>query len=102
MMTTHAIEVPLPPDVDPTEDVRALVDVICRAIFELRPTEGEACWARTARLMREAGWAVHWRLRWVAEGRREGHIEEGVGATLDEAFARLQEQALQDEVEGCP
>jgi hypothetical protein len=38
----------------------------------------------------------------VAEGRREGHIEEGVGATLDEAFARLQEQALQDEVEGCP
>jgi hypothetical protein len=39
---------------------------------------------------------------WVAAGRRAGHIEEGAGATLDEAFGRLQELTLLDEVEGCP
>jgi hypothetical protein len=101
-VTTRAMEVPLPPDVEPTADERALVDMVCRAIFELRPTEGEPCWARTARLMRAAGWDVRWRLAWVAEGRRKGHIEEGLGETLDEAFGRLQELALLDEVEGCP
>jgi hypothetical protein len=101
-MTTHGIQIPLPPDVEPTADERALADMVCRAIFELRSSEGEPCWERTARLMREAGWEVSWRLTWVAEGRREGHIEEGAGATLNEAFGRLQEMALFDEVEGCP
>lgn len=102
MVTTQTIEVPLPPDVEPTPDERALVDMLCRTVFELRPMEGEPCWVRTARLLRTAGWDVHWRLAWVAEGRRAGHIEEGVGASLDDAFRRLHELTLQDEVEGCP
>jgi hypothetical protein len=102
METMHAIEIPLPPDIEPTADERALVDVLCRTVFELRPAEGEPCWVRTARLLRTNGWDVHWRLTWVAEGRREGHIEEGAGATLNEAFGRLQELTLLDEVEGCP
>jgi hypothetical protein len=38
----------------------------------------------------------------LGEGRRGGHIEEGAGATLAEAFRRLQELTLLDEVEGCP
>jgi hypothetical protein len=102
MITMHAIEVPLPPGVEPTPSERALVDVLCRAVFALRPSDEEACWARTAEALRARGWDVHWRLAWVAEGRRAGHIEEGSGATLDEAFGRLQELTLLDEVDGCP
>lgn len=102
MISTHAIEVPLPEGIEPTASEQALVDVLCRAVFALRPTEGETCWARTARALRDRGWDVTWRLMWVAAGRRAGHIEEGAGATLDEAFGRLQELTLLDEVEGCP
>jgi hypothetical protein len=100
--TTHAIEVPLPPNVDPTDHERALAEVVCSAVLALRQTGVEPCWTRVAGALREKGWDVHWQLAWVAEGRRAGHIEEGRGTTLDEAFDHLRELALLHEVEGCP
>jgi hypothetical protein len=59
-------------------------------------------WHATAERLKCAGWAVHWHRGWIAEARREGHFERGVGRTLDEAFAEVQQMAQLDQVEGCP
>jgi hypothetical protein len=45
---------------------------------------------------------VHWHRGWIAEARREGHFERGVGRTLDQAFAEVQQMTQLDQVEGCP
>jgi hypothetical protein len=53
------------------------------------------------RLIRE-GWKVSCSRVYLAEARREGHIEQATGATEDEAFAQLCQMTLQDSCEGCP
>jgi hypothetical protein len=102
MIATHAIEVPVPPGVEPTEEERSLLEALSRAVFALRYEGSEPEWSRTASTLRRAGWDVHWRLNWVAEGRRGGHIEQGEGDSLDAALGELQQLTLLDEVEGCP
>ena len=39
---------------------------------------------------------------YLAEARREGHIEQATGETEDEAFGQLCQMTLQDTVDGCP
>ncbi len=101
MVGTHAIEIPLPEGAEPTGDERALLEELCRAIVGLRYEGGEP-WRAVAEQLECAGWDVHWRVGWIAEGRREGHYERGLGRTLDEAFAELEQLTLLDQVEGCP
>lgn len=53
------------------------------------------------RLIQE-GWKVSCSRVYLAEARREGHIEQATGETEDEAFAQLCQMTLQDSVDGCP
>lgn len=101
MLATHAIEIPLPEGASPTPDERTLLEDLCRTIVGLR-FEREERWREVARQLELLGWDVHWRLAWIAEGRRRGCIEQGLGETLDEAFTELEQLTLLDQLEGCP
>jgi len=101
MLATHAIEVPLPAGVEPTEDDLALLESLCTTIVGLRYA-GSHAWEETLHKLQRCGWEVHWGLVWRAEARREGHIEQADGKTRDEAFAELWQLTRLDEVEGCP
>jgi hypothetical protein len=68
----------------------------------VEPGRDAEAWLATRRRLEEAGWKVSWRLGWIAEARRGGKHEEAVGRDRDEAFARLLDLTLLDEVEGCP
>jgi hypothetical protein len=65
-------------------------------------TKQAAKWERVSERLVEEGWAVSCEKVWLAEARREGHIEQATGATRDEAFGRLCQMTLQDSVDGCP
>ena len=101
MLGTHGIEIPLPEGAEPTKDERALLEELCRTIVGLR-YEGHEPWRTTAERLECAGWEVHWRVGWIAEARRTGYFERGLGRTLDEAFAELEQMTRLDQVEGCP
>lgn len=62
--------------------------------------------ARTWRNVRKAleaeGWEVTYERMWRVRIRRGTHIEDGLAASLDEAFAEVREQAGLDNCEGCP
>jgi hypothetical protein len=62
----------------------------------------QEAWRATAEQLECAGWQVRWRRAWVVEARREHHCEQGIGQTLDEAFAELQQMVRLDQWEGCP
>lgn len=101
MVATQAIEIPLPEGAEPSADERELLEDLCRTIVGLR-YEGQEAWRATVERLDCLGWEVHWHVGWIAEARRKGYLERGVGRTLDEAFAELQQMAQLDEVEGCP
>ena len=101
MLATHAIEVPLPEGVEPSDDDRALLEALCTTIVGLRYS-GSHAWEDTAEQLERAGWQVHWGLTWRAEARRGGHIEQADGRTRDEAFSELWQLTRLDEVDGCP
>lgn len=63
---------------------------------------GHEPWRETVERLECAGWEVHWHKGWIAEARCKGHIERGVGRTLEEAFEEVQQMAQLDQVEGCP
>jgi hypothetical protein len=65
-------------------------------------TKAAAKWERVAERLEAEGWAVSCEKVYLAEARREGHIEQATGETKDEAFGRLCQMTLQDSVEGCP
>jgi hypothetical protein len=48
------------------------------------------------------GWDIELARVWRARARRGGHVEEGVGATREEAFEQLRQLASLDDCEGCP
>jgi len=101
MLATHAIEVPLPEGVEPTDDDVALLESLCATIVGLRYA-GSHRWEETAVKLEHAGWRVHWGLTWFAEARRETHIERATGKTRDDALDELWQLTLVDEVDGCP
>jgi len=100
-MIAHPIEIPLPEGAEPSADERELLADLCRTIVGLR-FEGHEPWRRTAERLECEGWEVHWRVGWIAEARRKGCLERGVGRTLDEAFVELQQMVQLDRLEGCP
>lgn len=65
-------------------------------------TKQAAKWERVAERLEEEGWVVSCEKVWLAEARKEGHIEQATGTTRDEAFGRLCQMTLQDTVDGCP
>jgi len=65
-------------------------------------TKAAAKWEQVAERLEEDGWTVKVGKVWLAEARKEGHIEQATGATRDEAFAQLCQLTLQDECNGCP
>jgi len=65
-------------------------------------TKQAAKWELVKDRLEGEGWVVTCEKVWLAEARREGHIEQATGATRDEAFGRLCQMTLQDSVEGCP
>jgi hypothetical protein len=65
-------------------------------------TKQAAKWEQVAERLEEEGWAVRCDKVWLAEARKEGHIEQATGKTRDEAFAQLCQMTLQDTVSGCP
>ena len=101
MLATHAIEVPLPEGVEPSDDDVALLESLFATIVGLRYA-GSHRWEETALRLENAGWRVHWGLRWFAEARRGGHIEQATGKTRDDALAEIWQLTRVDEVDGCP
>ena len=101
MLATHAIEIPLPEGVEPSDDDLALLQSLCTTIVGLRYA-GSHAWEETLHKLERCGWHVSWGLRWRAEARRDGHIEQADGMTRDEAFSELWQLTRLDDVEGCP
>ncbi|HOX24840.1 MAG TPA: hypothetical protein PLL30_03630 [Candidatus Krumholzibacteria bacterium] len=54
------------------------------------------------RAMRDQQWAVHWRLTWVAQARRDSQFEEAKGETKQQALAQLRRLTSLHEIEGTP
>jgi hypothetical protein len=65
-------------------------------------TKQAAKWEQVAERLEEEGWEVKAEKVWLAEARKEGHIEQATGKTRDEAFAQLCQMTLQDTANGCP
>ncbi len=65
-------------------------------------TKQAAKWEQVAERLEAEGWEVKVAKVWLAEARKEGHIEQATGATRDEAFHQLCQMTLQDTVNGCP
>ncbi len=65
-------------------------------------TKQASKWELVAERLEEEGWAVSCEKVWMAEARKEGHIEQATGKTRDEAFQQLCQMTLQDSVNGCP
>ncbi len=65
-------------------------------------TKTTAKWEQVAERLEEEGWVVKAEKVWLAEARKEGHIERATGKTKDEAFHELCQLTLQDTVGGCP
>ena len=65
-------------------------------------TKTLAPWQVIKRQLEDQGWEVEYEQVWLARGRREGHVEDGIAPTLDDAFAQLRQQTRLDDCEGCP
>ena len=65
-------------------------------------TKTTAKWEQVAERLEADGWAVTVEKVWLAEARKEGHLEQATGRTRDEAFGQLCQMTLQDSVDGCP
>jgi len=65
-------------------------------------TKQAAQWEQIAERLEDDGWEVKVEKVWLAEARKEGHIEQATGKTRDEAFTQLCQMTLQDSCNGCP
>ena len=65
-------------------------------------TKQAAAWEQVAERLEDDGWEVKVEKVWLAEARKEGHIEQATGRTRDEAFQQLCQMTLQDSCNGCP
>ncbi len=65
-------------------------------------TQAAAKWEQVRERLEKEGWQVKCSRVYLAEARREGHIEQATGDTQEEAFAQLCQMTLQDSVDGCP
>ena len=65
-------------------------------------TKPSTKWEQVAERLEQDGWAVRVERVWLAEARKEDHIEQATGRTREEAFAQLCQMTLQDSCEGCP
>ena len=65
-------------------------------------TKTAAKWELVKERLEKEGWQVKCTRVYLAEARREGHIEQATGETQDEAFAQLCQMTLQDSCDGCP
>ncbi len=65
-------------------------------------TKQASKWELVSERLEDEGWVVSCEKVWMAEARKEGHIEQATGRTRDEAFAQLCQMTLQDTVNGCP
>lgn len=101
MNAEKTIHVPLPADADATPEDLEMLGATFRAIVTIR-FQGGRGWEETERLLLSQGWAVRSQLMWVAEARRGWDIEQGVGATKEEAYERLQQLTKLDELTGVP
>jgi len=65
-------------------------------------TKAASKWEQVRDRLEQEGWEVKCTRVYLAEARREGHIEQATGDTQEEAFAQLCQMTLQDSVDGCP
>ena len=68
----------------------------------MKTRQAPATWEQVARRLEHEGWNVRCTRVWLAEARREGHIEQATGTSRDAAFAELCQLTLLDTVDGCP
>jgi hypothetical protein len=101
MAAANTIEIPLPDGMQPTGLDLELIKATFQAIASLRCECGRD-WEAIVRDLQSQGWAVKWKLTWIAEAKRGEHFERASGATLDEAFAELHEQTHMATVPVCP
>jgi len=101
MQGVETQSVPLPGPVEPGATDHEAAAAIVQVLAGLRD-DGARSWSEIARRLEAAGWEVGWRIGWVADARRRGVHEQALGRSRDEAFARLLDLTLLDDVEGCP
>ena len=65
-------------------------------------TKQATAWEQISERLEADGWAVKVEKVWLAEARKEDHIEQATGRTREEAFQQLCQMTLQDSCEGCP
>ncbi len=65
-------------------------------------TKQAAKWEQIAERLEQEGWEVKVEKVYLAEARKQGHIEQATGKTRDEAFSQLCQETLQDSCDGCP
>jgi hypothetical protein len=97
----QVLEIPLPEAPRATDDDVELLGELCRVILGVRHESG-AAWRGKMRKLEEEGWDVQVGLMWVAQARREGHLEQALGRSRDKAFNELCEMAMLSAVDGCP
>ena len=99
MAKSQILHIPISEDISPTG--AELLKATFQAIISLR-CDCSSEWDRTLRELQVDGWAVNWRLKWVAEAKRGTDFEQASGTTLDEVFSQLQQLTRLDTVAGCP
>jgi hypothetical protein len=99
MAGPRILHIPLPEDMPPTN--AEILKATFQAIMALR-CDCSNEWDRTLRELQVDGWRVTWRLKWVAEAKRDSDFEQASGKTLDEVFSQLQQLTRLDTVAGCP
>jgi len=101
MATANTIEIPLPDGMQPTGLDLELIKATFQAIASLRCECGRD-WEKIVHRLESDGWAVKWKLTWIAEAKRGDNFECVSGSTLDEAFAELHEHTHMATIPVCP
>lgn len=95
------IQVQLPEGAEPTREEIELLKGVFDAIVMLRfgrTREGD----EVEQALAGEGWSVHAHLRWVAEARRGGELEEATGGSRADALRHLHQLVKADQVLSAP
>jgi len=95
------IQVQLPESAEPTREEIELLKGVFDAIVMLRFGRPRGA-DDVEQALAADGWSVHAHLKWVAEARRGGELEEATGGSRPEAIRHLQQLVKADQVLSAP
>lgn len=101
MAGDQVVHVRIPEGVGATPDDVEMLAGIFDAIVTLRFGHGSKG-AEAEQSLAAEGWSVRSHLKWVAEARRGGELDEATGGSRDEALRHLQELVKADQVLSAP